>query len=189
MEIKNFMDIMNLTSRLKDNTRHSWSPKGKKESVAEHSWRLTIMAYFTKDEFTNVDNDKVIRMCLLHDMGEAFTGDIPSFYKTENDENKEEEILLNWVSTLPSPYNKELYSLYDEMIKQETEESKVYKALDKLEASISHNEAPISTWIDIEYKLNPVYGYDECQFNPYLKKLQNKVKEIALDKIENEGKI
>lgn len=73
MEIKNFMDIMNLTSRLKDNTRHSWSPKGKKESVAEHSWRLTIMAYFTKDEFTNVDNDKVIKMCLLHDMGEAFT--------------------------------------------------------------------------------------------------------------------
>lgn len=97
--------------------------------------------------------------------------------------------MLNWVSTLPSPYNKELYSLYDEMIKQETEESKVYKALDKLEASISHNEAPISTWIDIEYKLNPVYGYEECQFNPYLKKLQNKVKEIALDKIENEGKI
>lgn len=188
MEIKNFMDIMNLTSRLKDNTRHSWSPKGKKESVAEHSWRLTIMAYFTKDEFTNVDNDKVIKMCLLHDMGEAFTGDIPSFYKTEKDENKEEKILLNWVSTLPSPYNKELYSLYDEMIKQETEESKVYKALDKLEASISHNEAPISTWIDIEYKLNPVYGYEECQFNPYLKKLQNKVKEIALDKIENEGK-
>lgn len=46
MEIKNFMDIMNLTSRLKDNTRHSWSPKGKKESVAEHSWRLTIMAFF-----------------------------------------------------------------------------------------------------------------------------------------------
>lgn len=81
MEIKNFMDIMNLTSRLKDNTRHSWSPKGKKESVAEHSWRLTIMAYFTKDEFTNVDNDKVIKMCLLHDMGEAFTGDIPSFTK------------------------------------------------------------------------------------------------------------
>lgn len=31
MEIKNFMDIMNLTSRLKDNTRHSWSPKGKKK--------------------------------------------------------------------------------------------------------------------------------------------------------------
>ena len=96
---------------------------------------------------------------------------------------------VNTVSISGEELFDEAFSIYDEMIKQETEESKVYKALDKLEASISHNEAPISTWIDIEYKLNPVYGYEECQFNPYLKKLQNKVKEIALDKIENEGKI
>lgn len=187
MEINKFLEIMNLASNLKDNTRHSWSPTGRQESVAEHSWRLTLMAFFTKDEFPDIDNNKVIKMCLIHDMGEAFTGDIPSFYKTENDENKEEEFLFKWVNNLPSPYKEEITELYNEMIEQNTKESKVYKALDKLEASIAHNEAPINTWLDIEYKLNPVYGYDECQFDPYLKKLQNQIKKVALDKIEKEG--
>ena len=154
--------------------------KNGKEGGISH---FLVHSVATSPKHVTVINDFIADECKKHEEFYGFGTMHPEF------ENKEEEILLNWVSTLPSPYNKELYSLYDEMIKQETEESKVYKALDKLEASISHNEAPISTWIDIEYKLNPVYGYEECQFNPDLKKLQNKVKEIALDKIENEGKI
>ena len=188
MEFDKLLDILNTASRLKDNTRHSWTPKGRRESVAEHSFRLSLFAYFIKDEFPNVNIDKVIKMCLLHDMGEAFTGDIPSFNKTEKDEDAEINALFDWVKSLPDSFKGELMDLYREMLEQKTEEAKLYKALDKLEAAVAHNEADLNTWIDLEYELNPVYGYEECQYNPYLKKLQNRIKEISVDKINNQQK-
>ena len=43
-----------------------------------------------RDEFPEADMDKVIRMCIIHDLGECFTGDIPTFEKTKSDEVKEE---------------------------------------------------------------------------------------------------
>lgn len=54
------------------------------------------MAFFIKDEFPEADMDKVIKMCIIHDLGEAFTGDIPAFYKTEANEKAEERLLYAW---------------------------------------------------------------------------------------------
>ena len=84
MEIEKYLQIINVFENLKNNTRHCYTSSGRKESVAEHSHRLAIMAYFVKDEFSDVDIQKVILMCLFHDLGEAFTGDIPCFEKTES---------------------------------------------------------------------------------------------------------
>lgn len=47
-------------------------------------------------------------MCIFHDMGEAFTGDIPVFNKTEDHEKIESEKLYSWIDSLPCPYNKNL---------------------------------------------------------------------------------
>lgn len=88
--------------------------------------------------------DKVTRMCLIHDLGECFTGDIPAFDKTAQDESTEEALLYQWVASLPSPCREEMRTLYDEMAALETQEAQIYKALDKLEAVISHNESDIS---------------------------------------------
>ena len=88
MEIRALLKALAAAEQLKNNTRHSWTSAGRHESVAEHSWRLALMAYFVKDEYPELDMDKVIRMCLIHDLGEAFTGDIPAFVKTEEDEER-----------------------------------------------------------------------------------------------------
>ena len=145
MEAGKFLDLMHLAENLKNNTRHSWTSTGRRESVAEHSWRLTVMAYFVKDEFPEADIDRVIRMCMFHDMGEAFTGDIPAFEKKESHEQAERRCVEDWVSSLPEPYREDLRALYGEMEEQRTLEAKIFKALDKMEALISHNEADIST--------------------------------------------
>jgi 5'-deoxynucleotidase YfbR-like HD superfamily hydrolase len=71
------LDVINIAARLKDTTRHCYTEKGRHESVAEHCWMTTLMALFMKDEFPEADMDKVIRMCIIHDLGEAFSGDIP----------------------------------------------------------------------------------------------------------------
>ena len=86
MEPATLLDLLHTAGRLKDTTRHCYTPDGRHESVAEHSWRLALMAFWLKDEFPELDINRVIQMCLIHDLGEAFTGDIPVFDKTDSDE-------------------------------------------------------------------------------------------------------
>ena len=186
MKITDYIKIMNTFEAMKRNTRHSWLSDGRHESVAEHSWRITVMAYFVKDEFPEADIDKVIKMCLFHDIGEAFTGDIPAFIKTSEDEITEENAVDKYILTLPEEYRNELTLLFDEMNKLETLEARIYKALDKMETLIQHNEADISTWLPLEYEMNLVYGEKEVQFSEYMKELKKAVNEETVRKIEEE---
>lgn len=187
MEIKNLLNTMRLAENLKNNTRHSWTSTGRRESVAEHCWRLTVMAYFMQDEFPEADINKVIHMCMFHDIGEAFTGDIPCFEKSQKNEDVEADCVMNWIQSLPAPYQTKLLELYQEMEAQETLEAKLYKALDKLEVVIQHNEADLSTWIELEYTLNLTHGSKEVEFSNYLKSLREEIKEESLKKIEKDG--
>ena len=183
MEPREFLNIMAVAERLKDATRHCYTSGGRHESVAEHSWRAALMAFFLRDEFPEADMDKVIRMCLIHDLGEAFTGDIPSFDKTKADEEREERLLHQWVEGLPQPYGAEMAALYAEMNARQTLEARIYKAIDNLEAVIQHNESDLSTWIPKEYQLNQTYGTDKVAFSPYLTALRQVMKEDTLRKI------
>lgn len=182
MEIRAFLDFLSIAEKLKCNTRHSYTSSGRHESVAEHSWRLALMAYLVKDEFPAADIDKVIRMCLFHDMGEAVTGDIPAFEKTSQDEAVESTAVACLLEQLPEPCHTEVAELFREMDAQQTTEARLYKALDKLEALIQHNEADLSTWIPLEYDLQMTYGTKECSFSEYINELRNVVREDSRKK-------
>ena len=175
MDARKLLDILQLAERLKDTTRHSYTSKGRHESVAEHSWMTTLMAFFLRDEFPEADMDKVIRMCMIHDLGEAFTGDIPSFDKTADHEDTEERMLSQWVASLPERYATEMAELYREMNTLQTLEARIYKAIDGLEAVIQHNRADLSTWIPLEYELNQTYANDKVAFSEYLTGLRREV--------------
>ena len=187
MEPEKLLSALHLAEKLKDVRRHCTTSQGRPESVAEHSWRIALMAFFLRDEFPEADMDKVIRMCLIHDLGECFTGDIPVFRKTAADEAREDALLDEWVASLPAPYAGDMRALYAEMNALQTTEAKIYKALDKLEAVIQHNESPISTWEPREYDLNLTYAWDQVVFSDYLTALRKAVKKETLDKIESEG--
>ena len=168
MNSRELLDALSVAERLKDTTRHCYTSKGRHESVAEHSWMMTLMAFFMRDEFPNADMDKVIRMCIIHDLGECFTGDIPTFSKEQVHEDIEENLLFNWIETLPAYYAEEMKALYNEMAERETVEAKIYKAIDSLEALIQHNASDLSTWIPKEYELNLTYADDRVSFSEYL---------------------
>ena len=188
MNPREYLEILHVAERLKDTTRHCTTSKRRIESVAEHSWRISLMAFLLKDEFPNADIDKVISMCLIHDLGECFTGDIPTFIKTNHDRDIEDSLLSQWVNTLPENISTLMSELYSEMNKQETLESKIYKALDKLEAVIQHNESPIDTWSDNEYELNQTYAFDVVQFSSWLTSLRKEILSDTLAKIDSEMK-
>lgn len=183
MEVRALLDVLHIAERLKDELRHCETSKGRRESVAEHSWRLALMAFFMKDEFPTLNMDKVIKMCLIHDLGECFTGDIPSFLKSGGDEERERSALETWVASLPAPYSVELKTLYAEMDALETDEARLYKALDKLEAVIQHNESDIATWLPREYELNLTYADENVAFSDYLKRLREEIRRETRDKI------
>ena len=183
MEAKELLRVLHTAERLKDETRHCYTSGGRHESVAEHSWRLALMALFLRDEFPALDMDRVIRMCLIHDLGECFTGDIPSFLKSGGDEERERSALETWVASLPAPYSVELKTLYAEMDALETDEARLYKAPDKLEAVIQHNESDIATWLPREYELNLTYADENVAFSDYLKRLREEVRRETRDKI------
>ena len=186
MNAREYLEILHIAERLKDTPRHCTTTKGRTESVAEHSWRMSLMASLLRHEFPDLDMDKVVNMCLIHDLGECFTGDIPAFVKTDADRAAEDALLDQWVKSLPDELSADIAALYDEMNAQETAEAKVYKALDKLEALIQHNESPLSTWSENEYELNKTYAFDTVSFSDWLTELRKAILEDTVAKIEKE---
>ena len=175
MSPKEYLAIVHCIAGLKERTRHAWMTSGRQESVAEHSWRMALMTYFLRDEFPTVDLTRVLLMALLHDIGEVFTGDIPTFEKTDADRAREHELRNEWIDALPAPYAAEVRSLFAEMDTMETEEAKIVKALDRMEAVITHNEGDPATWLPLEYELQHTYGVEEAAFSPALRALRTEV--------------
>ena len=131
MDYRTLSEFLALAEKLKCYTRHSWTSGGRQESVAEHTYRLCVFAWLVKEEFPQYDMDRVIRLCLFHDLGEAVTGDVPCFWKDEKDERREEEALEKIADMLPHPYNEELQEIFREIHKKQTPESRLACALDK----------------------------------------------------------
>lgn len=138
-----------------------------------------MFSWLIGKEFPDFDMQKVLLMCLFHDLGEAVTGDIPSFLKTQQNEKDEDSAIEKILEMLDEPARTELKDLFAEMQELKTKEAKLYKALDKLEAVIQHNEAPLSTWIPLEYELNLTYGDEEAKHSPVLSALRNEIRQIT----------
>lgn len=188
MNHRNYIDFLNVIEKLKCNTRHSWTSSGRQESVAEHSWRLAVMAMLCADEYPTLDINKVIKMCLIHDFGEAITGDIPAFLKNDDDEKEEEFAVEKLLSLLPDDIKGDLLVIFEEMKSMNSDEAKLYKSLDNIEALISHNEADISTWLPREYEENLTYGQKNSEWSEWTKDLRDVIKQDSIDKINKESK-
>lgn len=183
MDVREYLEILHTAEKLKDATRHCTTSQGRTESVAEHSWRMSLMALLLHSEFPDVNMDKVVKMCVIHDLGECFTGDIATFIKTDDDRKTEDELLQRWVGSMPREVSADLSALFAEMQAQQTAEAKIYKALDKLEALIQHNESPLETWSENEYELNKTYALDTVAFSKWLTELRKAVLDDTIEKI------
>lgn len=186
MKPHELLDFMHRIEKLKSEERHSWTAAGRRESVSEHSWMLATMALLLEKDFPALDMNKVLKMCLIHDWGEAITGDIPAFEKTKADAIQEEKEIFALVQKLPGPLAAEYTALFTEMLALETAESKLCKALDKLEALFQHNEASLETWLPLEHESNLVYGDTEANWFAYTKELKEIIRKNSLKKLGKE---
>ncbi|MBQ1734934.1 MAG: HD domain-containing protein, partial [Lachnospiraceae bacterium] len=107
--------------------------------------------------------------------------------KTDADRKTEDALLDQWVKSLPEELSADISALYKEMDAQETAEAKLYKALDKLEALIQHNESPLSTWSENEYELNKTYAFETVSFSKWLTDLREEILKDTIEKLEKES--
>ena len=172
---------------LKTNPRHAYTAGGVRETVAAHSWRTALLAMLLASEFPELDMNKVIRMCLIHDLGEAVTGDIPAFEKTDEHRSQERLALAQLVDTAPAADAAQMHALFAEMDALQTPEARLYKALDRIEAVIQHNESDIATWIPLEYQLQQTYGWENLEEFPAMLTLRRQVLADTQEKIRAAG--
>lgn len=171
---------------LKRELRHSWLSDGRQESVAEHTWRMALMALVLQKEVDkSIDLSHVLKMIIVHDLGEVYAGDYQVYGKEvpDNKHELESEALNKLLSTLPTYTKEEIYSLWDEFEHRETNEAKFAVALDKLEVLIQHNEADVSTYLAGEGEYNLTYADDKMEHSEALKEFRELVRQETKIKI------
>lgn len=193
--VKSLFEFLNIAEKLKCETRHSWLSSGRQESVAEHSWRMSLMVVlFAPYLSQKVNLEKCLKMALLHDLAEAEVGDIPTFetQTTEAKEKKflaEKEAMEKICSLLELHLGEEFNTLWKEFEEKESYESKFVNALDKLEVFLQHNEAPFSTWLDLEKDMifQEKWLRPHCRFDPFILEFAEKILCQARQKIADAG--
>lgn len=183
--LKRVLDVITLGEKLKYELRHSWLSNGRQESVAEHTWRVSLMAMLIEPYLDRkVNLARLLKMVIIHDLVEAEATDIPALYTMNNAELKEQKAvnelkaIENIRDTLQGYLGNEVFELWMEFENKQTFEAKVANALDKLEAQIQHNEADINTWLDIEHKMSFMMD-KHTNFNPILTLLKDIIEEEA----------
>lgn len=174
-QITSILKVLTLAERLKFELRHSYTSSGRQESVAEHTWRMALMAVLIEPLLTKkVDTARLLKMIILHDLVEAEARDVSALDVLRNPGikiqkiEKEKQAIENLRSALKETNGQEIYDLFYEFENKETYEAKVANALDKLEVQLQHNHADFSTWEEIEYDMcymmNKHVEFDETLF-------------------------
>ncbi len=190
-ELKKILEFLHAAEKLKRELRHSWLSDGRRESVAEHTWRASLMAILLEPHLKKPINlEKALKMVIIHDLVEIEAGDIPTFEEHRKKEKEKNEIraIANIKKSLGSETGDEIHGLWLEFENMETEEAKFANALDRIEVLIQHNEADIKTWEKIEYSRNLASADKYCGFDQTIKLFNQIIKNETIEKLEKANK-
>ncbi len=190
-QVMSLMRFIHLAERLKFTLRHGWASNGRQESVAEHSWRLALLAFLLAPYTqVNLNMEKVFGMAVIHDLCEVLTGDTPFFEAIDGSPEKrkkqmlEEEAMKTLTSLLDRSIGDKFHTLWKEYEDGESEESKFVRALDKIEAQVQQNEADISTWNDFEKQSIFTHLDKFCDYNDFLQLFKDVVRNESIAKLK-----
>lgn len=198
-KIQNILTFLHRSKSLETAERYQTSLKeGKRNTVAEHSWRLALMALVIGEECkVRADIPHAVSLALLHDLAEAKTGDIDAYDQVmqgksliENKAKEEEEAMKEIVDDLP--FGDWIFNYWEEYEAQKTVEAKFVKALDKIEGFLHIAEVGVEAYVPKEfhadYASKAVGAFDEATNHfPELKDLLDAVKDDLKVKCEEAG--
>lgn len=141
-DVKSIVGLFRHVQKLKTTPRSGWLRFDieKPESIAAHSYGVALLAWVLS-KGKDLDSEKMIKMALVHDLGEALAGDLTPYDK----EYKRESLLVaeklrEIVSALPEGLRGEMLSLYDELVSRKSEEARIVNMADDLDMALTASE-------------------------------------------------
>ena len=173
--LASYLEFIQETELLKGVLRTAWQSSGRRESTAEHSWRLALLASVMLEEFPELDRSRVLVMCLIHDLGEIYEGDISAALLPDPAKKLNEELraVRKVFSLLPADTGKKYLEIWQEYAEASTNEALFVKAMDKAETIIQHNQGKNPP--DFDYEFNLTYGAEYFQGNELLAELRKRL--------------
>jgi putative hydrolase of HD superfamily len=98
-----YLEFFRAAEALKDTLRSARTSTGRQESTAGHSWRLCLMALALEDDLPGIDLGRLLRIIIVHDLGEAVGGDIPAPEQNMDRSSSERRDLQVLFDPLPEP--------------------------------------------------------------------------------------
>ena len=192
--MKNIVNFLKIAEKLECEYRITRMSDNAQQSVASHSWNMAMTAIAIKPYLQNrVDMEKVLTMCILHDLPEAIAHDIPLHQQNDvcrmNKKNQESCAISTIEEMLKNQYVSDCFEEYEKRI---SSESKLVKALDRLDTTVQHLCAKDLSYVG-EYSENFYWklffsedfakGFD---FEPVLRKVFDEIKFRASERLKNE---
>lgn len=171
-ELDGILEFLRTAELLKSQPRSGWTTAGERESVAAHSWRLCLMAAVLGDRFAGIDLVRLLKICLVHDLGETLQGDVPAPDQSADGgkADRERADLLTVLAPLPARLQAEFTALWEEYEAARTPEARLAKGLDKLETILQHTQGLNPA--DFDYSFNLTYGRTQTAAHPVLAALR-----------------
>lgn len=162
------LEFLRQAEALKSTLRSGRTVTGRRESTAEHSWRLCLMVMVFADRLEGVDILRLMKMCLIHDLGEAIGGDtaapmqVGAVLKEKGE--RERRDLETLTRSLADATRNEILALHREYEENATAEAKLAKAFDKIETILQHTQGLNDDGFD--YAFNLSYGTSLTSAHP-----------------------
>lgn len=174
-DLQGRLAFIQAAEQLKSVLRCAYTATGRQESTPEHTWRLCLLAMVLQDGLGPLDFERLLKMCVIHDLGEALHGDVPAVAQSadSNKSESERQDLIALMAPLPAQLQTEFLALWDDYDQATSPEARVVKALDKLETIIQHNQGHNPP--DFDYAFNLTYGQHYTAANPLLAQLRQLV--------------
>lgn len=170
--------------RLKDTLRSGRTSQGRPESVAEHSWRLALLVCLFEDDLGEIDMLRLLKLCLIHDLGEAISGDVPATQQTPDDDRqaRERRDMDQLCAGLPDDMQRAMMALWDEYAAAQTPEAVMAKGFDKIETMLQHVLGRNDP--DFDYGFNLTYGTSQTARHPLLSQIRAVVDEATRERAD-----
>lgn len=171
-DLAGVLEFLRMAERLKSTTRTAWTARGEPETVAEHTWRLCLMAVVLAPSYPGLDVARLLKICVIHDLGEALGGDVSAVDQdpTRSKAPQERRDLQRLLRPLPQDLRDEITRLWDEYEAAETAEARLAKALDKLETILQHTQGANPATFD--YAFNLEYGRRHTTGDPLIEAIR-----------------
>ena len=149
---------------LKDTFRSGFTAGGRSEDTASHTWRLCLWVLVFEDQLAGLDMAKLLKLAVLHDLGEAVSGDIPATQQLGDKSVEERADFQSLLQGLPDALHDHFLTLWDDYDTAGSAEARVIKGLDKLETILQHTQGKNPA--DFDYDFNLDYGQKHMHGHP-----------------------